>query len=189
MKLFARISVLLLLIGCQFSFAQSNDELVLKTILQRYYKAEKPVYKGRSQLLYFYCNRANNNEELLGTIQDRKLPKDFLNDIRQKINSDIAEQNWSAELNAIIETDKTNLKIKINDCLSLEKYQEVSKRLNLNNQRLMIVSKPLYYPKQNIALVKVVFYRNIEHNSGSVLLLEKINGEWIIKEYLNPWST
>ena len=53
----------------------------------------------------------------------------------------------------------------------------------------MIISKPLYYSKGNIALIKVVFYRNIEHNNGSILLLEKVNGVWAIKEFLNTWST
>jgi len=38
-------------------------------------------------------------------------------------------------------------------------------------------------------LVKVVFYRNIEHNSGSILLLEKATSGWEIKEYLSPWAT
>ena len=126
---------------------------------------------------------------MIEAIQDRKLSKEFMQEIKSKIKSDITEKDWSAELSTIYETDKTKLSAKINDCLTLEKYQEISKRLNLNNQRLMIVNKPLYDLKNNIALVKVVFYRNIEHNSGSVLLLEKINGEWIIKEYLNPWST
>ena len=76
-----------------------------------------------------------------------------------------------------------------NESFTLEKYQETSKKLNLNNQRLMIISKPIYFSKKNIALVKVVFFRNIEHNSSSILLLEKINEKWIIKEYLNSWST
>ncbi len=182
---------LLLVVGCSFfSHAQnSNDALVLKTILNRYYKTEKPVYKGRSQLLYFYCNRANNNEEMLEALQNSKLPADFRNEIRTKIASDVAEKNWTSELEIIFSTDQSKLKQKISECRTLEQYQEISKRLDLNNQRLMIVSKPLYHSKSNIALVKVVFYRNIEHNNGAVLLLEKVNNEWIIKEYINPWST
>lgn len=181
---------LLFLIGyVPVSFAQDNeDALVLGTILHRYYKTEKPVYKGRSQLLYLYCNRANNNEELVEAIQGTQLPADFKKEIRQKI-TDVAEMDWLSALDAVYASDQTNLKQKITECLSLEKYHEVSKRLNLNNQRLMIVSKPLYYSKSNIALVKVTFYRNIEHNNGSVLLLEKTNGNWAIKAYLNSWST
>ena len=45
------------------------------------------------------------------------------------------------------------------------------------------------FSNNNFALVKIAFYRNIEHNSGSFLLLEKVNGIWIIKEYLNEWAT
>jgi len=177
-------------IGCTFaSTAQNNDDTaILKTILQRYYKTEKPVYKGRSQLLYLYCQRANNNEELVEAIQGTKIPADFKQEIRSKI-TDLSETDWLGELSVIYESDQSNLKQKISECLTLEKYHEISRRLNLNNQRLMIISKPLYYSKSNIALVKVTFYRNIEHNNGSVLLLEKTNGHWIIKEYLNPWST
>ena len=182
-------TVIFFLTFLNFSFGQQNDELVLKTILQRYYKTEKPVFKGRSQLLYLYCNRANNNEEIFEAIKGRKFPDEFVKEMRSKIASDVVEKDWSAELNSIYETDQTKLQQKINDCLSLEKYQEISKKLNLNNQKLMIVSKPLYDKKGTIALVKVVFYRNIEHNSGSILLLEKSGENWEIKEYLNPWAT
>lgn len=171
------------------SFAQNSEDVaVLHTVLQRYYKTEKPVYKGRSQLLYLYCNRANNNEELVEAIQSTKLPADFKTEIRRKI-TDTRDQDWATELAEIYKTDQSKLAQKISECLSLEKYHEVSKRLNLNNQRLMIISKPLYYSKSNIALVKVTFYRNIEHNNGSVLLLEKVDGQWIIKDYLNTWAT
>lgn len=182
--------ILILLLFFELSFAQEADNaMVLNSILRNYYKTEKAVYKGRSQLLYFYCNQANNNEELFEAIKDHKLPKEFLNEIKLKVTTDLEEKSWSNELNTIFETDKTNLKIKINACLALEQYHEISRRLNLNNQRLMIVSKPLYYSKSNIALVKVVFYRNIEHNNGCILLMEKVNNIWTIKEYLNPWST
>jgi len=182
--------LLLFLFSCQFSAAQENNNtLVLKAILEKYYKTEKPVYKDRSQLLYLYCSQANNNEEIFEAIKNRKLPDDFIKEIRNEVKTDLAERDWSNELNTIFETDKTSLKLKIKACLDLDKYHEVSKKLNLNNQRLMIISKPLYYSKSNIALVKVVFYRNIEHNNGSILLLEKVDGKWAIKEYLNPWST
>ena len=187
-----KLSIQLFSIGLffQFSFGQENQNpLVLKTILETYYKTEKPVYKGRSQLLYVYCNQSNNNEELIEAVKDKKLPAEFVKEIRAKINTDIAQKDWSKELSTIFESDKSNLKIKINDCVSLEKYQEISKRLQLNNQRLLIISKPLYYSKGTIALVKVVFFRNIEHNNGFILLMEKINENWVIKEQLNSWST
>lgn len=163
--------------------------MILKTILENYYKNEKPVYKGRSQLLYLYCNQPKNNEELIEAVKGKKLPKDFLSEIQMKINDNGPEKDWSNELEQIFTSDKNQLKSKVNSCLSLEKYQEISKRLNLNNQRLMIVNKPIYYSKGTIALIKVVFFRNIEHNSGTVLLMEKVNETWTIKEYLNSWST
>ncbi|MBK9224085.1 MAG: hypothetical protein IPO23_04480 [Flavobacterium sp.] len=140
-------------------------------------------------MLYLYCNQPSNNEELIEAVKDHKLPKEFLLEIQNKIKNDASEKSWSTELELIFNSDKTNLKSKVNNCLSLEKYQEISKRLNLNNQRLMIINKPIYYSKGNIALVKIVFFRNIEHNSGSILLMEKINEIWTIKEYLNSWST
>jgi len=179
-----------MLFTASVAFAQdSNNSQILKVVLERYYKTEKPVYKGRSQLLYLYCNQANNNEEIFEAIKARKLPNDFLKEMRQTMMADLAEKDWAAELNTIPEKDPTKLRQKIGDCLTLEKYHEISRRLNLNNQRLMIISKPLYYSKGNIALVKVVFYRNIEHNNGAILLLEKAGDSWIIKEYLNQWST
>lgn len=188
-KYLTSILLFLLLFSRQFLTAQTDDAKVLETILQRYYKTEKPVYKGRSQLLYLYCNRANNNEEIFEAIKNRKLPNEFLQQMRVQVANDQTDKDWSKELNSIYENDTFKLKQKIVECLSLEKYQEVSKRLHLNNQRFMIISKPLYYPKDNIALVKVVFYRNIEHNSGSILLLEKTATGWEIKEYLSPWAT
>ena len=71
----------------QWSFGQENqNQLILKTILENYYKNEKPVYKGRSQLLYLYCNQPKNNEELIEAVKGKKLPKDFLSEIQIKIN-------------------------------------------------------------------------------------------------------
>lgn len=174
----------------QWSFGQENqNHLILKTILETYYKNEKPIYKGRSQLLYLYCGQPKNNEELIEAVKEKKLPKDFLSEIQIKINDNTPEKDWSNELEQLFNSDKNQLKSKVNSCLNLEKYQEISRRLNLNNQRLMIINKPIYYSKSTIALVKIVFFRNIEHNSGSVLLMEKINEDWLIKEYINPWST
>lgn len=188
MRLFSILFCFLFFVPKVFCQDKENHSL-LKTILTTYYKKEKPAFKGRSQLLYLYCTQANNSEEIFEAIQNQKLPDAFLKDIRTKINSDLTERSWDSELQSIFEKDATQLKIKVNDCLSLERYQEISQRLHLNNQRLMIISKPLYDLNSNIALVKVVFFRNIEHNNGAVLLLEKQGDEWIIKDYLNPWST
>ncbi|HEX9979407.1 MAG TPA: hypothetical protein VGB50_02450 [Flavobacterium sp.] len=172
------------------SFAQHKpDTAVLHTILSHYYKNEKAIYKGRNQLLFFYCEKANNNEELFETINNLKLPPDVSKKLKAQVSSDMASKKWEPELESIFSVEKSALPQKVNTCLTLEQYQEKQKRFNLNNQRLMIVSKPVYYPDGKHALVKVVFYRSIEHNNGSVLLMEKVNDNWVIKEFLNPWST
>jgi hypothetical protein len=183
-------SFLSLLFLSQVSFGQANsDSGILKTIVTHYYKTEKPIYKGRNQLLFFYCEKPNNNEEIFQTVNELKLPLDVMRAIKQQVYSDTDVENWSSALDEIYISDQTKISTKINSCLSLEEYQAKQKKFNLNNQRLMIVSKPLFYSKGNLALVKVVFYRSIEHNNGSVLLLEKIGDKWVIKDYLNKWST
>lgn len=173
----------------QAAAAQNADTPIIKTILLTYYKNEKPVYKGRNQLLFFYCEKSNNNEEIFETVNQLKLPPNVSKQIRNQVNTNVAPQNWSAALEEIYATDQSSLKTKINSCLSLEEYHARQQKFNLNNQRLMIVSKPVFFANGNSALVKVVFYRNIEHNNGSVLLMEKTNNTWVIKEYLNAWST
>ena len=190
MNSFTKLLLLFSIFNFQNVLSQENQNAnVLKIVLKKYYKSEKIVYKGRSQLLYFYCDKANNNEELIEATKNKELPKEFLNEIKSKIATDVKIEDWSVELNEIYATDLNNLKQKINDCKTLEKYHIVSKKLNLNNQRLLIVSKPLFYSKGTIALVKITFYRNIEHNNGVILLLEKVNNEWVIKDELNSWST
>lgn len=176
--------------GFQIGFAQlNNDQLILKTILTNYYKKEKLVVKDRAQLLYLYCNKAKNTAEIFEAIKDKKLPQIFLNEIKTALQKDVSKTSWQADLNAIYDKDTSKLKQKIATCQDLESYQTISKKLNLNNQRLLIICQPIYYSKSNLALVKVTFYRNIEHNNGVILLLEKVDNNWVIKEYLNEWST
>lgn len=170
-------------------FAQSASTGILETIVKNYYKNEKIVVKGRQQLLFLYCEKANNNEEIFEAVQNLKLAAAEVKSIRNQVNSDVQAANWQSELESIYSADQTKIQQKINDCLSVEQYQERRAKLNLNNQRLMIISKPVFFEKGNKALVKVTFYRSIEHNSGSVLLLQKNESGWIIKEHLNPWST
>jgi hypothetical protein len=98
-------------------------------------------------------------------------------------------ENWSEAYNLLFDNQNQYLKSKVNACVTLEEFQEISKQYGENNQRLLIVNKPIYFLKNQFALVKVAFYRNIEHNSGRFLLLEKVNEQWIIKEYLNEWAT
>ncbi|MFN8275251.1 MAG: hypothetical protein U0X58_10290 [Flavobacteriaceae bacterium] len=186
-----KLCLLLFLLGSFWASQAQESEptTLLRIILEKYYKNEKPVVKNRSQLLYLYCTQANNTGELIEATQKTSLPKDFVQEIRNKINTDLAERFWTSELDAIFANDPAKIKSKVKECVSLDQYQEISKRLNLNNQRLLIVGKPLIYSKGNLALVKVVFYRNIEHNSSTVLLFEKIDGVWTVKQNLNSWST
>ncbi len=183
-------SLLFFIFFFQISFGQfDNDQLILKTILTNYYKNEKIVVKDRSQLLYLFCNKANNTAEIFEAIKDKKLPQVFFNEIKTALKNDVSKTNWQANLNAIYAKDTSKLKQKIGTCHDLESYQTISKKLNLNNQRLLIICQPIYYSKSNLALVKVTFYRNIEHNNGVILLLEKVDSNWVIKEYLNKWAT
>ncbi len=154
----------------------------MNVILEKYYKNEKPVYKNRRQLLYFYCDKPNNNEEMLEAVKKNNLPKDFLSEIKQKLKIDNLSENWSQELNEIFVLDKTLLSQKINNCQTLENYCVLSKKTGLSNQRLMIVNKPIFYSKKEVCIVKITFYRNIEHNNGLILLLEKSENKWVIKE-------
>jgi hypothetical protein len=185
-----KLFFIVFLLGFQISFGQlNNDQLILKTILTNYYKKEKIVVKDRSQLLYLFCNKANNTAEIFEAIKDKKLPQVFLNEIKTALKKDVSQSNWQSDLNLIYDKDTSKLKQKIGTCHDLESYQTISKKLNLNNQRLLIVCQPIYYSKSNLALAKVTFYRNIEHNNGVILLLEKVDSNWVIKEYLNEWST
>ncbi len=180
--------IVVLLCFCSFAFAQENKEAaILKVILSKYYQNEKVIVKNRLQLLSLYCNKAPNNEEVNEVIQKNAVLKKYSATIKSQIDITLNE-DWSKELTTIFATENKYLKSKVNNCLSHEEFQKVSKRFNDNNQRLMIVSKPIFFGTNN-CLVKVVFYRNIEHNNGGFLLFENVNGVWTIKEILNEWST
>ena len=171
------------------AFAQENDNAaILKVIFTKYYANEKVIAKERLQLLSFYCKKAPNNEEVLEVITKNDLLKKNAVEIKSQIVKNI-EEDWAAAYNILFDNQNQYLKRKVNNCLSFEEYQKVSERYGENNQRLMIVSKPIYFSGNNFALVKVAFYRSIEHNSGSYLFFEKENGLWTIKEYINAWST
>jgi len=189
MKFKSVLSLFVLLLFGEIVSAQASDTPILNLILSTYYKNEKPIYKGRNQLLFLFCDKANNNEEIFETVNQLKLPQADVKSIKSQVATDTNPENWAAELQEIYASDKVKLNVKINNCLSLDEYHVKQKRFNLNNQRLLIISKPVFFAGGNKALVKVVFYRSIEHNNGSVLLFEKINNNWVIKDYLNPWST
>ncbi|MBF6642244.1 hypothetical protein IVB69_12185 [Flavobacterium sp. J49] len=189
MKLHSLHFLLGFLFLTSFSFSQETDNTaILKIIFTKYYKNEKVIAKNRLQLLSFYCNKAPNNEEVLEVIAGNELLKKHNTEIKKQIVIDINE-DWSKEYNLLFDNQNQYLKSKVNTCLSLEEFQKVSKQYGENNQRLLIVNKPIYFAKNQYALVKVAFYRSIEHNSGRFLLLEKVNNEWLIKEYLNEWAT
>jgi hypothetical protein len=164
-----------------------ENAAILKVIFTKYYKTEKVIVKGRLQLLNFYCNKAPNNEEVLEVISGNELLKKNGVEIKKQIL--FVNENWSEAYNLLFDNQNQYLKSKVNACVTLEEFQEISKQYGENNQRLLIINKPIYFLKNQFALVKVAFYRNIEHNSGRFLLLEKVNEHWIIKEYLNEWAT
>lgn len=172
----------------QFSFSQEiENSAILKIILTKAYANEKVIVKNRLQLLNFYCNKAPNNEETLDVINKSELLKKNSTTLKKQIDITINE-DWSKEFAILFNNQHQYLKSKVNNCLSLEEFQKVSEQYGENNQRLMIVSKPMYFAT-NYCLVKVAFYRNIEHNSGCYYLFEKKNDIWTIVETLNEWST
>jgi hypothetical protein len=174
--------------GTNMIFAQEiDDAAILKIMLSKFYQNEKVIVKNRLQFLSLYCNKAPNNEETFEVINKSPLLKQNAIEIKKQINNRL-EEDWSKEYSIVFTNQNQYLKSKVNACLSLDEFHKVSKRFNDNNQRLMIISKPIYFA-QKYCLVKVAFYRNIEHNSGSYFLLENINGVWTIKETLNEWST
>lgn len=186
-QLLKTVFVLLLISTVAFS-QEADNSAILKIIFSKYYKNEKVIAKGRLQLLSFYCKKAPNNEEVLEVISKSDLLKKNASEIKKQIVIGI-DEDWSAAYNLLFDNQNQYLKSKVNACLSFEEYKVVSDRYGENNQRLMIVNKPIYFANNNFALVKIAFYRSIEHNSGSFMLLEKVNGIWTIKEYLNEWAT
>lgn len=181
--------ITIFLINVTAVFSQETDNAaLLKIIFTKYYKNEKVIAKGRLQLLSFYCKKAPNNEEVLEVISKSDLLKKNADEIKKQIIITI-DEDWSAAYNILFDNQNQYLKSKVNACLSFDEYKTVSDRYGENNQRLMIVNKPIYFANNNFALVKIAFYRNIEHNSGCFLLLEKVDGIWTIKESLNEWAT
>jgi hypothetical protein len=183
-----KILFLFLLVSPVVLAQETDNAALLKILFTKYYKNEKVIAKARLQLLSFYCNKAPNNEEVLEVISKNDLLKKNAEEIKKQIDITVNE-DWSAAYNMVFDNQNQYLKSKVNACLSYDEYKVVSDRYGENNQRLMIVSKPIYFANTNFVLVKVAFYRNIEHNSGCFFLFEKVNGVWTIKETLNEWAT
>ncbi len=168
--------------------ASGHDPEILHAVLNHYYKSEKVVVKGRTQFLFLYCEQPPNNEEIFETINALKIPAAEAARLRKLVASDNATLSWNDSVETLRKNSGEVLWKKVNDCISVEAFQSERERRRQNNQRLMIVSRPLHFSGDR-ALVKVVFYRTIEHNSGSVLLMQKTGDGWQIKDFLNPWET
>ncbi len=183
-----QVLALVLVLGNSVYGQQMENTDLLKIIFTHYYKNEKIIVKNRLQLLRFYCKKAPNNEEVLEVISKSDLLKRNDVEIKNQIKSG-AEEDWSEEYNALFLNQNQYLKRKVNDCISLEDFKVIADKQQENNLRLMILSKPIYFSHGNYALVKVAFYRTIEHNNGSYILFEKRDGQWIIIDHLNEWAT
>ena len=177
----------LLFCFCISNAQENQDAAVLKVLFSKYYQNEKVIVKNRMQYLNFYCQKAANNEETFEVINKNVFLKKYAIEIKKQV-SNLVSEDWSKEMNIIFTNQNQYLKSKVNNCLSLEEYQKIALKAEENNQRLMIVSKPIFFAEK-FCLVKVAFYRNIEHNNGCFLLLEKTNIGWAIKELLNEWAT
>ena len=118
----AAINLLFLLNAAICSAQLSPQATIINIILKKYYKNEKVIIKDRRQLLHFYCDKTNNNEELLEAIKNQNIPKDFIAEIKFSLKTQIENQSWNNDLQEIFANDKSSLKLKINDCKSLENY-------------------------------------------------------------------
>ena len=179
---------LFVLLTFQLGFSQEiENAAILKVLLTKAYANEKVIVKNRLQLLSFYCNKAPNNEETLDVINDNLFLKKNAATLKKQINPTIQE-DWSKEFSILFTNQHQFLKSKVNDCLSLEEFQKVSDRNGENNQRLLIISKPMFFAG-NYCLVKVAYYRSIVRNSFCFYLLEKKNDIWTIIDTLNEFSS
>ncbi|MFM2214028.1 MAG: hypothetical protein RL427_1291 [Bacteroidota bacterium] len=179
----------LFLMATAGAFAQDQeDAALLKVIFTKYYKEEKVIAKGRLQLLSFYCKKAPNNEEVMAVLAESDYLKKHAETIKAQIDI-TANEDWMAAYQLLFTGQNQYLKSKVNQCVSMEEFKVSYAQHGENNQRLMIISKPIYFANGHSALVKVAFYRTIEHNNSSYLLFEKVNGVWTIKEYLYEWAT
>lgn len=101
-----------------------ENAAILKVIFTKYYKTEKVIVKGRLQLLNFYCNKAPNNEEVLEVISGNELLKKNGVEIKKQIL--FVNENWSEAYNLLFDNQNQYLKSKVNACVTLEEFQEIS---------------------------------------------------------------
>lgn len=166
----------------------NDNAALLKIILNHYYTNEKPIVKDRLQLLYFYAEKANNTFEMVEGCKNHPLLKKFLTEIKKQIQGQLKPENWQSEYQLVFTNQNQFLQKKVQTPVSLTDFQTKTQSYGENNQRMLIVNRPIYLP-QNYCLIKVGFYRSIEHNSGSFVLFQKVNGIWQWIEEFNRWET
>lgn len=184
---FAVLGMLLSLWTFGQTQVQDNAAL-LKLILTKYYANEKPIVKNRLQLLFFYSEKANNTVEISEGCKTHPVLKNFYAEIKKQIQIENQQENWNAEFQLLFTNQHQYLQTKVQTPVSLEKFQALNQSFGENNQRMLIVNKPIYLPN-NYCLIKIGFYRSIEHNSGSFVLFQKNNGVWQWIEEFNRWET
>lgn len=180
------------LLHAGFAMGQNTVEdnaALLKILLTKYYSNEKPIVKDRLQLLFFYEEKTNNTVEISEGCKNHPVLKNYLADIRKQIQTPPTSlNNWKKEFELLFTNQHQYLQKKVQTPVSLAEFQSKTVTNGENNQRMMIVNHPIYLPN-NYCLIKVGFYRNIEHNSGSFILFQKINGQWQWVEEFNRWET
>ncbi|MFM2229732.1 MAG: hypothetical protein RL607_990 [Bacteroidota bacterium] len=166
---------------------QDNAE-ILKIVLTHFYSNEKPIVKDRLQLLFFYVEKATNTIEIVEGCKNHPILKTKLTEIKKQIQTNTNAENWNAEYHLVFSNQNQYLQKKVLTPVSLAEFQSKTQSYGENNQRMLILNQPIYLPN-NYCLLKVGFYRSIEHNSGSFVLLQKINGVWKWMEEFNRWET
>lgn len=181
------LKLLLLFCFVTTSFSQTkNDMSVLEVLLAKYYAKEKVIVKNRLQLLKFYCQKVPNNEELKFVVKKNDLLKKNATQILKAIKINLNE-SWETDLTTIFNNNKT-LKSKVNQCFSAEYFKENVTKTVQNNQRFLLINKPVFFEK-NYCLVKIAFFRNNEHNYACYHILEYKENSWQIIETLDEWET
>lgn len=177
------ISILFITIG----FSQSkNDANVLDVLLSKYYAKEKVIVKNRLQLLKLYCQKVPNNEELKFVVKKNDVLKKNSPQILKTININLNE-SWEKDLTTVFNSNEI-LKTKVNQCFSAEYFKENITKAVQNNQRFLLINKPIFFGK-NYCLVKIAFFRNNEHNYACYHILEFKDNNWQIIDTLDEWET
>lgn len=166
----------------------TDNAVLLKLLLNRFYAQEKPIVKNRLQLLYFYRDKAPNTLELWDGCRNHPILQSRLEAIKKQVQTPKAPETWDAEFSLLFAKENQYLKQKVQQPVTLAQFEKDTQRFGENNQRMMIVNQPIYLD-QGYCLIKVGFYRSIEHNSGSFFLFQKKGDTWQIVDEFNRWET